>query len=94
MIVNNIPRPTVDKLDHAEYIARQILDIKRADTIKMDEAPRRALEKIQANARIEQAYIQAKELEELKLYTAHNKRQEYYDYKRILFVGLNFDRYS
>ena len=94
MIVNNIPRPTVDKLDHAEYIARQILDIKRADTIKMDEAPRRALEKIQANARIEQAYIQAKELQELKLYTAHNKRQDYYDYKRILFVGLNFDRYS
>jgi hypothetical protein len=94
MIVNNIPRPNVDKLDHAEYIARQVLDIKRADTIKMDEAPRRALEKIQANARIEQAYIQAKELEELKLYTAHNKRQDYYDYRRILFVGLNFDRYS
>jgi len=94
MNVNNVYRPNVDKFQHAEYIARQNLDLKRADTIKMDEAPRRALEKIQANARIEQAYIQAKELEELKLYTAHNKRQEYYDYKRILFVGLNFDRYS
>ena len=94
MIVNNIQRPNVYKFKHAEYIARQTLDLKRADNIKMDEAPRRALEKIQANARIEQASIQAKELEELKLYTANNKRQEYYDYKRILFVGLNFDRYS
>jgi hypothetical protein len=94
MNVNNVYRPNVDKFQHAEYIARQNLDLKRADTIKMDEAPRRALEKTQANARIEQACIQAKELEELKLYTAHNNRQDYYDYKRILFVGLNFDRYS
>jgi len=94
MNVNNVYRPNVDKFQHAEYIARQNLDLKRADTIKMDEAPRRALEKIQANARIEQACIRAKELEELKLYTAHNNRQDYYEYKRILFVGLNFDRYS
>jgi hypothetical protein len=94
MNVNNVYRPNVDKFQHAEYIARQNLDLKRADTIKMDEAPRRALEKTQANARIEQACIQAKELEELKLYTAHNNRQDYYDYRRILFVGLNFDRYS
>ena len=94
MIVNNIPRPNVEKHYQSEYLARQIADIKRLDTIRIDEQPRRALEKIKANARIEQAYIQAKELEELKLYTASNKRQDYYDYKRILFVGMNFDRYS
>jgi len=94
MIVNNIPRPNVEKHYQSEYLARQIADIKRLDTIRIDEQPRRALEKIKANARIEQAYLQAKELEELKLYTANDKRQEYYDYKRILFVGLNFDRYS
>ena len=94
MIVNNIPHPNVDKFKRAEFIARQIADIKRADTIRIDELPKRVLEKIKANARIEQAYIQQKELEELKLYTAHNKRQEYYDYKRILYVGINFDRYS
>ena len=94
MIVNNVPRPNADKFKHADYIARQIADIKRADTVRIDEQPKRVLEKIKANARIEQAYIQQKELQELKLYTASNKRQEYYDYKRILFVGLNFDRYS
>lgn len=94
MIVNNVPRPNADKFEHAAYIARQIADIKRADTVRMDEQPMRMLEKIKANARIEQAYIQQKELQELKLYTANDKRQDYYDYKRILFVGLNFDRYS
>ena len=94
MIVNNIPHPNVDKFKRAEFIARQIADIKRADTVRIDEQPKRVLEKIKANARIEQAYIQQKELQELKLYTAHNKRQEYYDYKRILYVGINFDRYS
>jgi hypothetical protein len=94
MIVNNIPRPNIEKNYQSEYLARQIADIKQLDTIRKDEQPKRVLEKIQANARIEQAYLQAKELEELKLYTANDKRQEYYDYKRILFVGLNFDRYS
>jgi len=94
MIVNNIPRPNVHKNEHANYIARQIADIKRLDTARLDQLPKIQLEKIKAAAKLEQAYIQTKELEELKLYTAHDKRQEYYDYKRILFVGLNFDRYS
>jgi hypothetical protein len=94
MNVNNIYRPNVNKFKHAEYIARQNLDTKRTDTIKMDETNKRALEKIKENARIEQACILAKELDALNLYTSHNKRYEYYDYKRILYVGLNFDRYS
>ena len=94
MIVNNIPRPNVEKHYQSEYLARQIADIKRLDTIRINEQPKIQLEKIEAAVKLEQAYIRAKELQELKLYTASNKRQDYYDYKRILFVGMNFDRYS
>ena len=94
MIVNNINRPNIDKFKHAEDIARQNLNTKRMDSIKLDKANKHALEKITSNARIEQACVRQKELDELKLYTSHARRFEYYEYRRILFVGLNFDRYG
>ena len=94
MIVNNIPQPMVDYNAKHTRVDRQIDDIKRLDTFSSDEHNKKRLEKVDANTQININYLRKKELEELNLYTAADKRQEYYDYKRLLFVGMNFDRYA
>ena len=94
MIVNNIPQPIVDFNAKHNRVDRQIDDIKRLDAFRSDEHNKQRLEKVDANIQANINYLRKKELEELNLYTAHDKRQEYYDYKRLLFVGMNFDRYA
>jgi ribosomal protein S15P/S13E len=94
MIVNNIPQPIVDFNAKHNRIDRQIEDIKRLDAFRSDEHNKQRLEKVDANIQANINYLRKKELEELNLYTASDKRQEYYDYKRLLFVGMNFDRYA
>lgn len=91
MIVNNIPRPIVDYNARQTHIDRQLADLKSIDTIRIDAINKQRLERIDANARINLNYLN---LKELNLYTPADKRQEYYDYKRLLFVGMNFDRYA
>ena len=94
MIVNNIPQPIVDFTAKHNRIDRQIEDIKRLDAFRSDEHNKQRLEKVDANIQANINYLRKKELEELNLYTASDKRQEYYDYKRLLFLGMNFDRYA
>jgi ribosomal protein S15P/S13E len=94
MIVNNIPQPIVDFNAKHNRIDRQIEDIKRLDAFRSDEHNKQRLEKVDANIQANINYLRKKELEELNLYTASDKRQEYYDYKRLLFLGMNFDRYA
>jgi ribosomal protein S15P/S13E len=94
MIVNNIPQPIVDFNAKHNRVDRQIDDIKRLDAFRSDEHNKQRLEKVDANIQANINYLRKKELEELNLYTASDKRQEYYDYKRLLFVGMNFDRYA
>jgi hypothetical protein len=94
MIVNNIPKPIIDYNVKHNRLDRQIDDIKRLDAFRSDEYTKQRLERIDANMQVNINYLRKKELEELNLYTAHDKRQEYYDYKRLLFVGMNFDRYA
>jgi hypothetical protein len=94
MIVNNIPQPIVDFNAKHNRVDRQIEDIKRLDAFRSDEHNKQRLEKVDANIQANINYLRKKELEELNLYTASDKRQEYYDYKRLLFVGMNFDRYA
>jgi hypothetical protein len=94
MIVNNIPQPMVDYNAKHTRVDRQIDDIKRLDTFSSDEHNKKRLEKVDANTQININYLRKKELEGLNLYAASDKRQEYYDYKRLLFVGMNFDRYA
>jgi len=94
MIINNIPQPIVDFNAKHNRVDRQIDDIKRLDAFRSDEHNKQRLEKVDANIQANINYLRKKELEELNLYTASDKRQEYYDYKRLLFVGMNFDRYA
>ena len=94
MIVNNIPQPIVDFNAKHNRVDRQIDDIKRLDAFRSDEHNKKRLEKVDANTQININYLRKKELEDLNLYTASDKRQEYYDYRRLLFVGMNFDRYA
>ena len=94
MIVNNIPRPIVDYNVKHDRVDRQIDDIKRLDAFRSDAHNKQRLERVDANIQININYLRKKELEELNLYTAADKRQEYYDYRRLLFVGMNFDRYA
>ena len=91
MIVNNIPRPSVDYNTRQNHIDRQLADLKTIDIIRIDAINKQRLERIDANARINLNYLN---LKELNLYTPADKRQEYYDYRRLLFVGMNFDRYA
>jgi len=91
MIVNNIPRPIVDYNTRQNHIDRQLADLKTIDIIRIDAINKQRLERIDANVRINLNYLN---LKELNLYTPADKRQEYYDYKRLLFVGMNFDRYA
>jgi hypothetical protein len=94
MIINNISKPVVDYNVRHDRVDRQIDDIKRLDTFRSDAYNKQRLERVDANTQININYLRKKELEELNLYTAADKRQEYYDYKRLLFVGMNFDRYA
>jgi hypothetical protein len=94
MIVNNIPKPIIDYNVKHDRVDRQIDDIKRLDAFRSDEHNKQRLEKVDANIQANINYLRKKELEELNLYTASDKRQEYYNYKRLLFVGMNFDRYA
>lgn len=91
MIVNNIPRPIVDYNTRQNHIDRQLADLKTIDIIRIDAINKQRLERIDANVRINLNYLN---LKELNLYTPADKRQEYYDYRRLLFVGMNFDRYA
>ena len=85
MIVNNIPQPIVDFNAKHNRVDRQIEDIKRLDAFRSDEHNKQRLEKVDANIQANINYLRKKELEELNLYTASDKRQEYYDYKRLFF---------
>ena len=91
MIVNNIPRPIVDYNAKHNLIDRHLDDLKRIEAFKIDAINKRRLEQIDANIRVNLNYLN---LKDLNLYTAADKRQEYYDYRRLLFVGMNFDRYA
>jgi len=91
VIVNNIPRPIVDYNTRQNHIDRQLADLKTIDIIRIDAINKQRLERIDANVRINLNYLN---LKELNLYTPADKRQEYYDYRRLLFVGMNFDRYA